>query len=80
MQGKKQLAIQNDWLIARHIATSTEATLQSLAATTEGLDEQQVAARQSQFGPNEIAVKKHLRRYCNGCWRLITRLSMCCWR
>ncbi|GAA0475458.1 magnesium-translocating P-type ATPase [Tatumella punctata] len=58
VQGKKQLAIQNDWLIARHIATSTEATLQSLAATTEGLDEQQVAARQSQFGPNEIAVKK----------------------
>ena len=47
-----------EWLISHHITTSTEATLASLDAGSQGLTAEQVADRQAQFGPNEIAVKK----------------------
>lgn len=56
--GKKQPQQQNDWQITRHIATSTETTLELLDATTDGLTIQQVNERQATFGPNEIATKK----------------------
>ncbi|WP_294912160.1 magnesium-translocating P-type ATPase [Tatumella sp. UBA2305] len=58
LQGKKQPQQQNDWLITRHIATSTETTLQLLNASIGGLTSQQVTERQATFGPNEIATKK----------------------
>jgi len=55
---EKQQPQTPEWLISHHITTSTEATLASLDAGSQGLTAEQVADRQHRFGPNEIAVKK----------------------
>ena len=47
-----------EWPVSHHVATSTEATLASLNSGIQGLTAEQVADRQTRFGPNTIALKK----------------------